>query len=133
MKLQLAHRVSTTMRLLHARLVSTTTKHRLAHHVAAVGLQHVAGAGDEHELRGRDLLPAVLPPLLKRPMHMAHITALGVLSGAASRDIHTFAHKIVPAVAAELAVLGNKSYRMPDGRELTRENLTAIIAGKISR
>jgi len=32
--------------------------------------------------------------------------------------------------AAELAVLGNKSYRMPDGRELTRENLTAIIAGK---
>ena len=32
--------------------------------------------------------------------------------------------------AAARAVLGNNSYRMPDGRELPRENLTAIIAGK---
>lgn len=61
------------------------------------------------KLRGRDLLPAVLLPLLKRPMHMAHVTALGALSGAASRDIHTFAHKIVPVVAAELAVLDAKA------------------------
>jgi len=32
--------------------------------------------------------------------------------------------------AAEIAVLGNQHYRMPDGRELTRASLNDIRAGK---
>lgn len=32
--------------------------------------------------------------------------------------------------AAEIAVLGNQSYRMPDGRELTRASLKDIRDGK---
>lgn len=32
--------------------------------------------------------------------------------------------------AAEIAVLGNQSYKMPDGRELTRASLNDIRAGK---
>lgn len=32
--------------------------------------------------------------------------------------------------AAELAVLRNKSYEMPDGRKLARENLAEIRAGR---
>jgi len=56
-------------------------------------------------LRSRELLPVVVGPLLKRPLPLAHIHALGTIAQACPRDIHHVAHKILPVVVAELCAL----------------------------
>lgn len=48
---------------------------------------------------------------------------------ASSEEIARLATLVAAYRAAELAVLRNKSYEMPDGRKLQRENLAEIRAG----
>lgn len=49
---------------------------------------------------------------------------------ASSEEIARLAALVAAYQAAELAVLRNQSYEMPDGRRLTRASLKDIRAGK---
>jgi hypothetical protein len=53
------------------------------------------------KLRSRELLPVVLPPLLKRPMPLAHIQAIGTIAASCGRDVHHVAHKLIPPMVRE--------------------------------
>lgn len=49
---------------------------------------------------------------------------------ASSEEIARLAELVSAYQAAELAVLRNQSYEMPDGRKLVRANLTEIRKGR---
>lgn len=49
---------------------------------------------------------------------------------ASPEEIVRLAELVVAYRAAELSVLRNQSYEMPDGRKLTRANLTEIRNGR---
>jgi len=49
---------------------------------------------------------------------------------ASSEEIARLAELVAAYQAAELSVLRNQSYRMPDGRELTRASLAEIRKGR---
>lgn len=48
---------------------------------------------------------------------------------ASSEELARLASRVAAYQAAELAVLRNQSYKMPDGRELQRADLKEIRAG----
>lgn len=50
---------------------------------------------------------------------------------ASSEEIARLAELVSAYQQAELAVLRNQSYRMPDGRELTRASLAEIRKGRM--
>lgn len=52
------------------------------------------------------------------------------MAQASQAEIDRLAALVSAYQQAELSVLRNQSYRMPDGRELTRANLNDILAGK---
>lgn len=54
------------------------------------------------KLRARELLPTVMPTLLKRPIPLAYITALGTVATATSASIHLIAHKAKAAPTAQI-------------------------------
>lgn len=49
---------------------------------------------------------------------------------ASAEEIERLASLVAAYTAAELAVLRNQSYEMPDGRKLTRASLSEIRAGR---
>ena len=84
-------------------------------------------------LRSRELLPVVVGPLLKRPLPLAHIHALGTIAQACPRDIHHVAHKILPVVVAELCALDNTILTTTNDEEGGGGEAAAAAAAAVSK
>jgi len=54
-------------------------------------------------VRSRELLPYIIPRLLKTPLTISHADALGSISGATSGTIHMHFNSIIPTLIVELA------------------------------
>lgn len=70
-------------------------------------------------VRSRELLPYIIPRVLKTPLTVSHADALASISAATSQTIHMHFNTIIPALVLELSSFDNATL---DGEEKLRED-----------
>jgi len=77
-------------------------------------------------VKSRELLPYIVPRLLKTPLTISHVEALGTISGATGGTIHMHFSSIIPTLILELASFSEISDDADEEEEKEREEAVRL-------